>query len=94
MNATLTLANGVIGTGAAVGTDLKWIIFNIAIPLMCGLFVVVIGFRTRAPGPTLLAAVFAGIVWGLAAHMGALKDMTGDDIQHYQNAPSTIQGDL
>ncbi|MER8236121.1 hypothetical protein [Streptomyces sp. NPDC094049] len=80
---TITLAAGWIQTGTGLGNDIKSLIFNVAIPAMCGVFVVVVGWKTKAPGPTIMAVIFAGIVWGLSANMGALKDKTTEDITNY-----------
>ncbi|MFJ3310901.1 hypothetical protein ACIPSA_49830 [Streptomyces sp. NPDC086549] len=90
-----TLAASWIDVGNGLGTDMKALIFNVGIPVLCGLFVLVIGFRTRAPGPTLMAVIFAGVVWGLSANMATLKDTTGDTVKEYNNGGghAVIQGD-
>jgi hypothetical protein len=91
---TTSLAIDWIRFGTAFGTDLKTLIFTVGIPLMCGLFVIVVGWRTRAPGPTLMAVIFAGIVWGLSANMATLKDTTGDTVKQYDGGGQSIrQGD-
>ncbi|MFJ6354870.1 hypothetical protein ACIQKB_36105 [Streptomyces sp. NPDC092046] len=93
MYSNFTLAAGWIETGTGLGNDIKSLIFNIAIPVLCGIFVLVIGWKTKAPGPTIMAVIFAGIVWGLSANMGALKDKTTDDITNYNGGSSVSRMD-
>lgn len=93
MSPTITLAAGWIQTGTGLGNDIKGLIFEVAIPVLCGLFVVVVGWKTKAPGPTIMAVIFAAIVWGLSANMPALKNKTTEDIVHYQTGPGAAQGD-
>lgn len=89
----VTLAvTGWITTGTGIGNDLKDLIFNVGIPLLCGLFVLVVGWKTKAPGPTLMAVIFAACVWGLSADMDTLKDKAPVDITHYDNG-TVNQGD-
>lgn len=91
---TTTLAIDWISFGTNFGTDLKSLIFNIFIPVLCGIFVLVVGWKTRAPGPTLMAVIFAGIVWGLSANMATIKDTTGDTVKQYDGGGhSVVQGD-
>ncbi|MFI0742370.1 hypothetical protein ACH4PU_30490 [Streptomyces sp. NPDC021100] len=91
--ASVTLAAGWIGTLSGFGTDLKGLIFNIGIPVLCGFFVLVVGVRTKAPGPTIMAVIFAAVVWGLSANMAALKDKTSEDITHYDGGTTVRRGD-
>lgn len=91
---TVTLAAGWIGTLGAIGTAIKWLIFNVGIPCMCGAFVLFIGLKVRAPGPTIIAAILAAVVWGISANMDSLSGKAAEDLEHYDNAPTTIQGDL
>jgi hypothetical protein len=91
---TVTLAAGWIGTLSGLGSDIKWLIFNLGIPIMCGAAVLVAGWKSKAPGPTLITAVFAAALWGLSANMDALSGKAVEDIEHYDKAPTTIQGDL
>ncbi|MFD9637025.1 MULTISPECIES: hypothetical protein [Streptomyces] len=87
MHDTVTLANDWISLGTGFGNDLKGLIFNVGIPVLCGVFVLVIGFKTKAPGPTIMAVIFAGIVWGLSASMGTtIKSTTTDTITHYDGS--------
>ncbi|MFF4449945.1 hypothetical protein [Streptomyces sp. NPDC001502] len=89
MNDTLLLAAGWLQTGGGIGGDIKDLIFDIAIPCLCGAFVVFIGWKTKAPGPTIMAVIFASIVWGGAANMeGVLKDKTVQDIKKYDTPPA------
>ncbi|MFE4205399.1 hypothetical protein OG590_39870 (plasmid) [Streptomyces goshikiensis] len=90
---TITLAAGWIQTGTGIGTDIKNLIFDIAIPAMCGVFVVVVGWKTKAPGPTIMAVIFAAIVWGLSANMPTLKNKVSEDIVQYQGGPNTARSD-
>ncbi|WP_331736759.1 hypothetical protein OG426_55315 (plasmid) [Streptomyces canus] len=91
---TVTLAADWITIGTGLGTDIKTLIFNVFIPVLCGIFVLVVGFKTRAPGPTLMAVIFAGIVWGLSANMATIKDTTGDTVKQYDGGGrSSVQGD-
>ncbi|MFE2693689.1 hypothetical protein [Streptomyces mirabilis] len=82
-----------IGTG--LGTDMKTLIFTVLIPLLCGVFILVVGFKTRAPGPTLMAVIFAGIVLGLSLSLGAIGDSTKDTIKQYNGGGgfTVIPGD-
>ncbi|MEW1914203.1 hypothetical protein AB0442_38280 [Kitasatospora sp. NPDC085895] len=80
---TMVLAAGWISTGRGLGGDIRDLIFNVGIPVLCGLFVLVVGWKTRAPGPTIVACILAAVVWGLAAHMDTLKDKATEDITHY-----------
>ncbi|MFB7225811.1 hypothetical protein [Streptomyces sp. NPDC056227] len=50
----ITLAAGWIQTGTGLGNDIKALIFNVAIPVLCGAFVVIVGWKTKAPGPTIV----------------------------------------
>ncbi|MFE0654168.1 hypothetical protein ACFVZH_37055 [Streptomyces sp. NPDC059534] len=93
MPETITLAAGWIQTGTGLGNDVKSLIFNVAIPVLCGIFVIVVGWKTKAPGPTIMAVIFAGIVWGLSANMGALKDKTTEDITNYSGGGSLSRMD-
>ncbi|QES51971.1 hypothetical protein DEJ50_33225 [Streptomyces venezuelae] len=90
---TVTLAAGWIETVAGLGTDIRGLIFNVAIPVLCGIFVVVIGWKTKAPGPTIMAAIFAGILWGLSSNMDTLKNKTTEDIVQYQGGPNAVRSD-
>lgn len=89
---SVTLAVGWITTGTGLGNDTKALIFEVLIPLMCGAFVLVVGIRTKSPGPTVIACIFAAIVWGLSADMENLKDKTTDDISEYDGS-TVVQGD-
>ncbi|MFE6713950.1 hypothetical protein [Streptomyces sp. NPDC057695] len=93
MPGTLTMAAGWIQTGTGLGNDIKSLIFNVAIPVLCGIFVIVVGWKTKAPGPTIMAVIFAGIVWGLSANMGALKDKTTEDITTYNGGSNVSRMD-
>ncbi|MFB7356143.1 hypothetical protein ACFU5Y_15675 [Streptomyces gardneri] len=93
MPETITLAAGWIQTGTGLGNDVKGLIFNVAIPVLCGIFVIVVGWKTKAPGPTIMAVIFAGIVWGLSSNMGALKDKTTEDITNYNGGSSLSRMD-
>ncbi|MFE4873464.1 hypothetical protein [Streptomyces sp. NPDC056682] len=87
MHNTITVAADWISLGTGFGNDLKGLIFNIGIPVLCGTFVLVVGFKTKAPGPTIMAVIFAGIVWGLSASMGTtLKDTTTNTVNHYDGS--------
>lgn len=83
MHETVTLAAGWITTGNGLGNDIKDLIFNVGIPVLCGAFVIIVGWKTKAPGPTIMACIFAAIVWGLSANMATLKDKTTEDITQY-----------
>ncbi|MBD0743001.1 hypothetical protein [Streptomyces sp. CBMA152] len=88
----IPLAVGWIQTGTGMGNDLKTLIFTVAIPVMCGAFVLIVGWKTKAPGPTIMAVIFAAIVWGGSANMDTLKNKTTDDITHYDGT-TRIGGD-
>lgn len=89
---TVPLAVGWIQTSTGIGNDIKTLIFDVAIPVMCGVFVVVIGFKTKAPGPTIIAVILAGIVWGGSANMDTLRDKTTEDITQYDGGGGTLTG--
>ncbi|MFD9517930.1 hypothetical protein [Streptomyces sp. NPDC059979] len=89
----VTLAQGWIQTGTGLGNAIKSLIFDVAIPVLCGVFVVVVGWKTKAPGPTIMAVIFAGIVWGLSANMVTLKNKTTEDIVQYQGGPNAVRSD-
>ncbi|MFF3326966.1 hypothetical protein [Streptomyces sp. NPDC002889] len=96
MHETATLAAGWIQTGTGLGNEIKDLIFNVAIPVLCGAFVVIVGIRTKAPGPTIMAVIFAAIVWGGSASMDStLKDKVTEDIQKYDGGGQQLwnQGD-
>ncbi|WP_327071843.1 hypothetical protein [Kitasatospora sp. NBC_01302] len=86
---TTELAGGWLVTIAGLGTDAKFVIFTILIPAMCGLFVVVVGMRTRSPGPTIMAVIMAAIVWGLSSSMGTLQGKAVQDITTHDNGSLT-----
>ncbi|OEJ21543.1 hypothetical protein AS594_39075 [Streptomyces agglomeratus] len=93
MHENVTLAVGWIETGTGLGNDIKDLIFNVGIPLLCGLFVMVVGWKTKAPGPTIMAVIFAAIVWGGSASMETLKEKTTEDITQYDGGELTPMGD-
>ncbi|MGW0647293.1 hypothetical protein ACWD4T_00560 [Streptomyces umbrinus] len=90
---SVNLAVDWITFGTGLGTDTKTLIINIFIPLLCLFFVCVVGVKTRSPGPTLVAVIFSGIVWGLAADMSAIKESTSDTVEQYDGGATVIQGD-
>ncbi|WP_394426948.1 hypothetical protein [Streptomyces sp. SGAir0957] len=85
----ITLAASWVSILAGVGSDFKELVFKVFIPLLCGIFVLVVGFRTKAPGPTILAVIFAGIVWGLSANLSSLSDITGETVNQYDGGGAT-----
>ncbi|GGS35735.1 hypothetical protein Snoj_29180 [Streptomyces nojiriensis] len=89
----VTLAQGWIQTSTSLGNSIRTLIFDVAIPILCGTFVVVVGWKTKAPGPTIMACIFAAVVWGLAAQMPALKNKTTEDIVQYQGGPNAVRSD-
>ncbi|MFE1561010.1 hypothetical protein ACFW6V_39255 [Streptomyces sp. NPDC058734] len=93
MNDTITLAAGWIQTGTGLGNSIRTLIFDVAIPVMCGVFVVVVGWKTKAPGPTIMACIFAAVVWGLSSNMATLKNKTTEDIVQYQGGPAASRSD-
>ncbi|MEV4616802.1 hypothetical protein AB0K43_30040 [Kitasatospora sp. NPDC049258] len=93
MHDTVLATAGWISTGTGIGNDIKSLIFDVGIPVLCGLFVLVVGWRTKAPGPTIMAVILAAVVWGGAANMSLLKDKTTQDITHYDGPASAQQGD-
>ncbi|MFJ2007996.1 hypothetical protein [Streptomyces chartreusis] len=94
MNDNVTLAADWFSILNGIGTDARFLIFEVAIPVLCGIFVWVIGWKTRAPGPTIMAVIFAGIVWGLSANLDTLRDTTGDTVTQYdKGGGSVIEGD-
>ncbi|GHB04194.1 hypothetical protein GCM10010330_68170 [Streptomyces tendae] len=90
-----TLAADWITIGTGFGTDLKTLIFTILIPVLCGIFIVVVGLKTRAPGPTLMAVIFAGIVLGLSLSIDTIGETTSDTVDQYNDGGGGdfVQGD-
>lgn len=80
-----TLAADWITIGSGFGSDLKTLIFTILIPALCGIFIVVVGLKTRAPGPTLMAVIFAGIVLGLSLSIDTIGETTSDTVDQYND---------
>lgn len=92
MPQSVTLAAGWIPSLSGLGVDIKDLIFNIVIPAMCGGFVVFVGWKAKAPGPTIMACILAAIVWGLSANMDALQEKTAEDITQYDGNTLTPPG--
>lgn len=92
---TVTLAADWITIGTGFGTDVKTLIFKVFIPVLCGVFILVVGFKTRAPGPTLMAVIFAGVVLGLSLSINTIGKTTSDTINEYNNGGGgkVVQGD-
>ncbi|MFJ3673999.1 hypothetical protein ACIPSE_46945 [Streptomyces sp. NPDC090106] len=92
---TVTLAADWITIGTGLGTDLKTLIFKVFIPVLCGIFILVVGFKTRSPGPTLMAVLFAGVVLGLSLSINTIGETTSDTINEYNNGGdgAVVQGD-
>jgi hypothetical protein len=92
---SVTLAADWITIGTGLGTDIKTLIFKVGIPALCGLFIFVVGLKTRAPGPTLMAVLFAGIVLGLSLSIDTLGESTSDTVDKYNDGggSTVIQGD-
>ncbi|CAC36665.1 hypothetical protein ACN6LC_004516 [Streptomyces violaceoruber] len=90
-----TLAADWITIGTGFGSDLKTLIFTILIPVLCGIFIVVVGLKTRAPGPTLMAVIFAGIVLGLSLSIDTIGETTSDTVDQYNDGGGGdfVQGD-
>ncbi|MDH6122962.1 hypothetical protein [Kitasatospora sp. GAS204B] len=88
MNDT-ALAAGWIATFTGIGTDAKGLIFTILIPALCGAFVLLVGFRTKSPGPTIMACILAAIVWGLSANMSTLQGKAVQDINSYNGGTTS-----
>ncbi|GAB2711679.1 hypothetical protein [Kitasatospora kifunensis] len=89
MNTTTVLAAGWIATFTGLGNDTKSLIFTVLIPVLCGLFVLVVGFRTKSPGPTIMAVIMAAVVWGLSANMGTLQGKAVQDINQYNGGTNS-----
>ncbi|MDH6710926.1 hypothetical protein P3T27_007677 [Kitasatospora sp. MAA19] len=89
----VVLAGGWISTGTSLGNDIKALIFTVGIPVLCGLFVLVVGWKTKAPGPTIMACILAAVVWGLSANMDTLQNKTVEDITHYDSTSTVQKGD-
>ncbi|MFD4224716.1 hypothetical protein [Streptomyces griseus] len=82
------------GIGKGMGGDVLALIYDYGIPILCGVFVIVVGFRTREPRATIVAVIFAGIVGGLAAQMTFLSDTTAETITNYDGGqPSQMDTD-
>lgn len=91
---SLTLAAGWMPTLTGLGMDVKDLIFLVFIPTLCGAFVVLVGWKSRAPLPTIMAVLLAGIVWGLSMEMEGLAGKTGETVNEYEgNVTVPVQGD-
>ncbi|MBL1086750.1 hypothetical protein JK359_33125 [Streptomyces actinomycinicus] len=93
---SVTLAADWITIGNGFGADLKTLIFKVGIPALAGMFILFIGFKTRAPGPTIMAAIFAGIMVGLSLSINTTAQVTSDTINQYNNGggnSTVLQGD-
>ncbi|WP_331758899.1 hypothetical protein [Streptomyces anulatus] len=86
---TTNLAADWFGIGKGLGGDTLALIYDFGIPVLCGLFVIVVGFRTREPRATIVAVIFAGIVGGMAAQMDFLNDTTAETITNYDGGQLT-----
>ncbi|MDH6115668.1 hypothetical protein P3T36_007285 [Kitasatospora sp. MAP12-15] len=90
-------ATGWIATFTGLGNDTKSLIFTVLIPVLCGMFVLVVGVRTKSPGPTIGAVILAAVVWGLSANMGVLSSKATVDITQYSggttSGPAQTGGD-
>ncbi|WP_329307946.1 hypothetical protein [Streptomyces microflavus] len=91
---TTNLAVDWFGIGQGLGSDALVLIYDYGIPLLCGLFVIVVGFRTREPRATIVAVIFAGFVAGLASQMDFLSTTTAETITNYDGGSlSQMDGD-
>ncbi|MEV7253708.1 hypothetical protein [Streptomyces cyaneofuscatus] len=91
---TTTLAANWFGIGQSFGSDLLTLIYDYGIPVLCGVFVIVVGFRTREPRATIVAVIFAGFVAGLASQMDFLSTTTAETITNYDGGSiSQMDGD-
>ncbi|MER6075915.1 hypothetical protein ABT187_45660 [Streptomyces sp. NPDC001817] len=93
---SVTLAADWITIGNGLGADIKTLIFKVGIPVLCGVFILAVGFKTRAPGPTIMAAIFAGIMLGLSLSINTTAQVTSDTVNQYNSgggSSSVLQGD-
>jgi hypothetical protein len=81
-----------IQIGNGLGSDLKSLMLVVIIPLLAALFVVVVGFKTKAAGPTIMACVLGGIVIGLSLSMSVLGSVTSQTITHYDKGGTHFSG--
>ncbi|NGN63190.1 hypothetical protein G5C51_04610 [Streptomyces sp. A7024] len=83
--ATPLAADGFLDWLGNIGTDMTGLILKVGIPGLCVLFVLVVGWRTRAPGPTIAAVLLAAVVWGGAWNLDQLSELAGNDISDYND---------
>ncbi|MEU5108479.1 hypothetical protein AB0H07_40525 [Streptomyces sp. NPDC021354] len=76
---------GNVETARLLSVDLQNLFLYGAIPVMCLAFIVVVGFKTRAPGPTIVSVLLAGVVWWGASNLELLSDKTGKDVTQYDD---------
>ncbi|MCA1219299.1 hypothetical protein [Streptomyces sp. 8L] len=92
MTPSMTLATDWIQVGTGLGTDTKSLILVVLIPLAAVFFVLVVAFKTRAPGPTIMTTILAGIVVGLSLSITLMGNMTSQTITHYEHGGSHFSG--
>lgn len=92
MTLTTLAANDWIQIGTGLGTDLKSLILEVLIPLAAVLFVLVVAFKTRAAGPTIMTCVLAGIVVGLSLSISLMGSVTSQTITHYDKGGTHFSG--
>jgi hypothetical protein len=92
---SVTLAADWITIGTGLGADIKTLIFKVFIPVLGGIFILAVGVKTRAPGPTIMAAIFAGIMVGLSLSINTTAQVTSDTVNQYNNGGggAVVQGD-
>lgn len=83
MNELAVIGN--IETARLLSTELQNLFLYGVIPLMCLVFIAVVGFKTRAAGPTILSVILAAMVWWGASNLDLLSDKTGKDVTQYDN---------
>ncbi|PBO20475.1 hypothetical protein CLM83_00225 [Streptomyces albidoflavus] len=89
---SVNLSAGWIESLNLMGTDVKTLLLVVGVPVLGLVFIIWAGWRSKAPGPTILAAILATVVVGLALDMEGNAGKIGEDINNYEGG-STVIGD-
>ncbi|WUH72117.1 hypothetical protein OHB13_38435 (plasmid) [Streptomyces sp. NBC_00440] len=90
MTTHAVLAAGELGDIRTLGANLKDILINVIVPLMCIAFVVWSWFKTKSAVTALVACVAAGAVWWGVTNLATLRDKTGEDLNPSGQSQSAV----
>ncbi|MFJ7003913.1 hypothetical protein ACIQWY_28385 [Streptomyces albidoflavus] len=89
---SVNLSAGWIESLNLMGTDVKTLLLVVGVPVLGLVFIIWAGWRSKGPGPRILAAILAAVVVGLALDMEGNAGKIGEDIDNYEGG-STVIGD-